>query len=281
MISRKRFISLSGSAFAAVCLAPESFSIKQGHRLKKLGFISGIIDKELRGDWRTVLKKAASYGYTEIETGSYMGESAVDYLTFLKEIGLLPVAGGISFNSGEEELVKNFNLLRSLEMGIAVVYWPWYTGGPFSLEDCKRSVERLNYLGEKCKAHGLQFCWHNHDKEFIAMESGLPFDYIMNNTDPSVVKCELDIYWVRKGGADPVEMLKKYRGRYLILHIKDMAPGTAMDFECPGNGIIDFPPVFSEAYSQGIDHFMVERDNVPDGMACLQSAADYLKNLEF
>ncbi len=118
-------------------------------------------------------------------------------------------------------------------------------------------------------------------QEFIAMESGLPFDYIMNNTDASVVKCELDIYWVRKGGADPVEMLKKYRGRYLILHIKDMALGEAMDFECPGNGIIDFTAVFREAYSRGIDHFMVERDNVPDGTACLKSAAEYLNNLEF
>jgi len=281
MISRKRFISLSGSAVAAVCLAPELFSLQQEHKLKKFGFIAGIIDKELRGDWRTILREVASYGYTEIETGSYLGESAEDYLDFLKETGLLPVAGGINFNAGEEELIKNFNLLKSLEIGIAVVYWPWHTGGPFSLEDCKRSVERLNYLGEKCKAHELQFCWHNHDKEFIGMEAGLPFDYIMNNTDPSVVKCELDIYWVRKGGADPVEMLKKYRGRYLILHIKDMARGAAMDFECPGNGIIDFAPVFREAYSQQIDHFMVERDNVPDGMACLKSAAEYLKNLEF
>jgi len=281
MISRKRFISLSGSAVAAVCLTPELFSLQQGYKLKKFGFISGIIDKELKGDWRTILRQAAALGYTEIETGSYLGESAESYLVFLKGIGLIPVAGGINFNSGEEELVKSINLLKSLEMGIAVVYWPWYTGGPFSLEDCKKSVERLNYLGEKCKAHGLQFCWHNHNKEFIEMESWLPFDYLMNNTDPSVVKCELDIYWVRKGGADPVEMLKKYRGRYLILHIKDMAPGTAMDFECPGNGIIDFKAVFREAYSQEIDHFMVERDNVPDGMACLKSASEYLKNLRF
>jgi len=113
------------------------------------------------------------------------------------------------------------------------------------------------------------------------METGLPFDFLMNNTDSSLVKCELDIYWAKKGGADPLEMLKKYSGRYPILHVKDMAPGSAMDFECPGNGIIDFPALFKEAEKQSIRHYMVERDNAPDGMACLRSSGEYLHNLTF
>jgi hypothetical protein len=60
-----------------------------------------------------------------------------------------------------------------------------------------------------------------------------------------------------------------------------MAPGSAMDFECPGSGIIDFPSLFKEAEIQGIKHYMVERDNVPDGMACLKSAGEYLRALSF
>jgi sugar phosphate isomerase/epimerase len=103
----------------------------------------------------------------------------------------------------------------------------------------------------------------------------------MNNTDKLLVKCEMDIYWVKKGGADPLTMLKKYKGRYAILHIKDMAAGDAQDFECPGSGIIDFRPLFSEAESQGIEHYMVERDNVQDGLACLKSSAQYLKKITF
>jgi sugar phosphate isomerase/epimerase len=60
-----------------------------------------------------------------------------------------------------------------------------------------------------------------------------------------------------------------------------MAPGDAMDFECPGSGIIDFPAIFREAYNQDIKHYMVERDNAEDGMACLRSSAEYLKNVVF
>ena len=56
-----------------------------------------------------------------------------------------------------------------------------------------------------------------------------------------------------------------------------MAPGAEQDFECVGSGIVDFPAIFKEARKQHIEHYFVERDKVPDGMACLASAAEYLK----
>jgi len=281
MITRRKFISGTAAALILSPLAGDIFAVVQGKNLKDFGFISGIIGKEMKADWKEALKKAASFGYTEIETGNFSGESLEGFLAYLKETGLMLVAGGFEFKSSEEELKKSLELLKKLKARIAVVYWPWFTGGPFSLADCRQSAERLNILGKTCHENGLEFAWHNHDKEFIAMEEGLPFDFLMKNTDPSLVKCELDIYWAAKGGADPVELMKKYAGRYNILHIKDMAPGTTKDFECPGSGIIDFPAVFREADKQGIKHFMVERDNVPDGMACLKSAAEYLKKLSF
>jgi sugar phosphate isomerase/epimerase len=281
MITRRRFISTSSAIVAAAAYSPSLLSKLSEKKITNFGFISGILEKELEGDWKEVLKQAASFGYTELETGNYLGRSAEDYLAFLKGIGLRPVAGYINFTDPDNQVLNSIDLTKKLEMKIAVTYWPWYSGGPFSLDDCKKSTDRLNYLGKLCNENGLEFCWHNHDKEFIPMESGLPFDFLMNNTDPDLVKCELDIYWVTKGGADPLLMLRKYKGRYLILHIKDMAPGNAKDFECPGKGIIDFSSIFREADSQGIKHFMVERDNVPDGIACLKSAAEYLKKLTY
>ncbi len=281
MITRRKFIIGTTAAITIATLSPDAFSLQQRKKLKNFGFISGIIGKELKGDWKAVLKQTALYGYTEIETGSYLGDSAETYLSFLKEIGLNLVAGGFEFKASEEELNKSLALLKSLKVKYAVVYWPWFTGGPFTLEDCRKSAERLNYLGKVCKDNGLVLCWHNHNKEFAQMETGLPFDYLMNNTDRNLVFCELDLYWVKKGGVDPLEVMKKYSGRFPILHVKDMAPGDATDFECPGSGIIDFPSLFSEAEKQAIKHYMVERDNVPDGLECLKSAAEYLKKLNY
>lgn len=252
----------------------------QEHKLEKFGFISGILGKELEADWRAALSQAVSYGFTEYE-GGLQGDSPAVFLEFCRQIGLRPVAGGVQFSEDLDAVQQSFDRLNALEMKYAVTYWPWFSGGPFTLEDCKKSVEVLHKMGALAEGNGLVFCWHNHDKEFHAMEEGLPFHYLMQHTDDNLVKCEMDIYWVKKGGGDPLDILKQYAGRIPLLHVKDMAPGEEQDFACPGSGIIAFAPIFAEAHRQGIRHYFVERDNVPDGMACLQSSSEYLKNLRF
>jgi sugar phosphate isomerase/epimerase len=286
MLTRRSFITKSLVATAAATAIPAvlnslTLACSGEKKLKKIGFISGIIGKELEGDWKSILRKTVEFGFSEIEIGDYLGESASTFLEYCKEIGLTPVAGGIDFNASDEDSLKRIDALKELGLKYAVVYWPWMTGGPFKLIDCKRSVDRLNSLGDLCYKNGLILCWHNHDKEFLPMDEGLPFDFLMNHTETSLVKCEMDIYWVKKGGADPLAILKQYPGRIKILHVKDMAPGITQDFACPGNGIIDFPSIFTEAYKQDIAHYFVECDQVPDGMACLQSSGVYLKNLRF
>jgi len=282
MITRRTFIQKSALAtiLAPVAINSMVSSCREEGKLHKFGFISGIIGKELEADWKAALKRTVGMGYTEFE-GEVPGISTSEFLAYFKEIGLAPVAGGVGFNAPDDETLRRLDVIREQNMKYAVSYWPWLTGGPFTADDSKRSADILNHLGELCKQKDLMLCWHNHDKEFTVNDAGLPFDFLMNQTDPSLVKCEMDIYWVKKGGGDPLAMLKKYSGRIPILHVKDMAPGSAQDFECPGNGIIDFPAIFRESVSQGIEHYMVERDNVPDGMACLKSSGEYLRNLRF
>lgn len=251
------------------------------NKLKNFGFISGIAGEAMKADWKGTLKKAVEFGFSEYEGGSNYAGSPKEFLNYCKEIGIKPVAGGIDFKATDDDLKKACDNLNQLEMKYAVVYWPWYTGGPFMREDCKKSAEMLNELGAKVKASGLQLLWHNHDKEFHEMEDGLPFDYLMKNTDKKLVQCEMDIYWVKKGGSDPLSVLKKYAGRMPVLHVKDMAPGPEQDFICPGRGIIDFASIFAEARKQKIEHYFVERDNEPDGMGCLQSSGEFLKNIRF
>jgi sugar phosphate isomerase/epimerase len=251
-----------------------------GRKLGNIGYITGILGRDLRErDWRSILTQTAEFGYTEIETGGYLGDSYRSFLDFCSSVGLKPIAGGTQFTNDMDELKRSLDNLNALEMQYAVLYWPWNSGGPFTLKDCKESAEMLNRIGEVTKATGLTLCWHNHDREFWAMEEGLPFDYLMDNTDVSLVKCQLDIYWTQKGGADPVETLKKYPGRYPMLHVKDMASGEMQDFACPGSGIIDWVDVFNESLDQGIKHYIVERDNEPDGLGCLKGSAEYLLNL--
>lgn len=283
MNTRRDFIRTSIFAGAGVLVASPLLSVaaKGKNKLKNFGFISGIAGEAMKADWKGTLRKAVEFGFTEYEGGSGNASSPKEFLDYCKTIGIKPIAGGFDFKASDEDLKKALDTLNLLEMKYAVTYWPWLTGGPFMLEDCKKSAEMLNELGAKVKANGLQLLWHNHDKEFHEMEEGLPFDYLMKNTDKKLVQCELDIYWVKKGGSDPLSVLKKYAGRIPVLHVKDMAPGPDQDFICPGRGIIDFASIFAEARKQKIEHYFVERDNEPDGIGCLKSSGEFLRNVRF
>ena len=264
----------------AFALNPTQLLAAEGSaKLKNFGFITGIAKNAMETDWKGTLKKAVDFGFSEVEGGSSYASSPQEFVNYCKEIGIKPIAGSVDFGATNDELKKNFDEINELNQEFVIEYWPWYGGAPFKLEDCKKSADRLNEVGALAKKNGLKFLWHNHDNEFIEMEKGLPFDYLMENTDPDLVNCEMDIYWVKKGGADPLETLKKYNGRIPVLHVKDMT--TDGDFICPGRGIIDFPAIFKEAKKQGIKHYIVERDNEPDGIGCLQSSAEYLSNLRF
>ncbi|MEP7279901.1 MAG: sugar phosphate isomerase/epimerase [Bacteroidota bacterium] len=281
MVTRRKFVqTLTVGAAASVIANPLLAFGKEGHKkLKHIGYISGIIGRDLRTDWKAALSETVKYGYTEIEIGRFLGESEQTFLEYCSQIGIKPIAGQVKLSKDMDVVNKSLDALNAIDLKYAVLYWPWFVGGPFKLEDCKITAEILNQIGEVCKKRNLVLCWHNHDKEFIPMEEGLPYDYILTHTDKDLVKCEMDIYWVKKGGGDPVQLLKKYKNRVKIFHVKDM--NEEKSFADVGKGIIDFPSIFSEAATQGIEHYFVERDNAVNGLESLKISAEYLKNLRF
>lgn len=284
MITRRKFVKNMAVGTAGVYAANSMFacSAPVERRIENLGYITGILGRSLReGDWQAILRQTAEMGYTEIETGNYMGESLPAFRAFLSDIGLKAVAAGIRWTDDMDVFERSLDFHNDMDINLAISYWPYFGGPPFGFDDYKRAVDILSKMGEICKNRGLALCWHNHDIEFFEVEGVIPFDYIMQQTDEDLVKCQLDIYWVKKGGADPMEMLRKYSGRYPMLHIKDMAPGEEQDFACPGEGIIDWKEIFSEAYDQGIRHFSVERDGAEDGLECLRVSAEHLLALRF
>jgi sugar phosphate isomerase/epimerase len=253
----------------------------QQRKLPAIGFISGIVSNFLKEDWKGTLTSLAAMGYSEMEGGWNLGQSPKEMVDFCKKSGIKPFAGGMGLADMLKDTGKHIETALKCENEFLVCYWPWLDGADnITADQCKTSAETLNRLGETCRKAGLRFCWHNHDKEFLKdTGEGLPFDLLMEYTDPELVSVELDIYWAKKGGSDSLELLKKYPGRYTILHVKDMNNETDKDFACPGAGIIDFAPVFQEAMNQGVRHYIVERDNEKDGINCLRNSAQYLQSI--
>jgi sugar phosphate isomerase/epimerase len=128
------------------------------------------------------------------------------------------------------------------------------------MDDYKRHAENFNSFGEICENAGLQFAYHNHDFEFLNFDGVMPYDYLLENTDPELVKMELDLYWITKGGQDPVEYFKKYPGRFELWHVKDMEDNEEKFFAEVGYGTIDFKRIFAERETAGMEMFFVEQD---------------------
>lgn len=282
--NRRQFITTLGLATAGFASGlPAQALEKKADRLEKIGFISGIVDNFLKEDWKGTLEKLARQGYTEMEFGNFMGNSAAEFKAVCKSLGINPFAGGSAMTDMLKDTDKK--IAEALETGKEywICYWPWLGDAKnITADEAKIAADNLNKLGAACKKGGIRFCWHNHNWEFQkATTEGLPFDILMKNTDPQAIKTELDIYWVQKGGGNPLECLKKYPGRIEILHVKDMDATPEKSFACAGSGIIDFRPIFREACDQGIRHFIVEKDGEKNGIECLKSSAEYLKNLRF
>jgi sugar phosphate isomerase/epimerase len=282
--NRRQFLNILGLSAIAVSTGIPVMSMgKKQRKLDKIGFISGIVGNFMKEDWKGTLEKLSGFGYTEMELGNYYGDSLAEFKTVCKSLGINAFAGGSSLAEMQKDTDKK--IADALEMGKQywVCYWPWLTDAKnITADEAKTAADHLNKLGEACRKGGIKFCWHNHNWEFEKETSeGLPFDILMKNTDPKTVKTELDIYWVKKGGGDPIECLKKYPGRYEILHVKDMDGTPEKSFACPGSGIIDFEPVFHEAWEQGVRHYIVEKDGEQNGIACLETSMNYLKNLKF
>ncbi|MDP3180279.1 MAG: sugar phosphate isomerase/epimerase, partial [Bacteroidota bacterium] len=215
--NRRQFIATLGLATAGIATGLPVWGLeKKANHLERFGFISGIVSNFLKEDWKGTLEKLAKMGYTEMETGNFLGNSLAEFKAVCKSLDINIVAGGSSIGEMMKEPEKK--IAEALEMGKKywVCYWPWLSDAKnITADETKTAADNLNKLGEAAKKGGIKFCWHNHNWEFEKPTAeGLPFDILMKNTDPKTVKMELDIYWVRKGGADPIECLKKYPGRY-------------------------------------------------------------------
>jgi sugar phosphate isomerase/epimerase len=280
-INRRNFLRNTAMASAGIMTSFSLLAQVQQRKLPAIGFISGIVSNFLKEDWKGTMTTLASMGYTELEGGWNLGQSPKEMVSFSKGLGIQPFAGGLGLVQLLDGTEAHIEKALQCENEYLICYWPWLDGADnITADQCRKSAETLNRLGEMCKKSGLKFCWHNHDKEFLKdTGEGLPYDLLMKWTDPGLVSVELDIYWAKKGGADSLDLLKKYPGRTPILHVKDMDSETRKDFACPGSGIIDFVPVFSEALNQGVTHYIVERDGETDGINCLKGSSDYLKRI--
>ncbi len=286
-MKRRKFLRNSVTGALAATMAPNVLisSCRNTQKLHTIGLIIGMVGEELKKDHVKALEQIAEIGYNAVEFGRFLGPSKKEFMDLLKRLNLRPVAGGSTMSPLLERADEIIEEQLSMNKEYLVCYWPWLSSArELTNDQCKEAAENLNKIGEKCNKSGIRFAFHNHDWEFHATPDGdIPFDILMQNTEPELVTCELDLYWIKKGGGDIISYFHKYPGRYELFHVKDMGNDLEdrRDFACVGSGIMDFQKIFAESEVAGMKYPIVEHDDPENGMECARTSYEYLSQLRF
>ncbi|MEJ2585322.1 MAG: sugar phosphate isomerase/epimerase [Robiginitalea sp.] len=253
--------------------------------------VRDLMDKDPKG----ALKQMAALGYVNIEAtnyedGKFYGMEPGEFKAYLEQVGLVPLSvhqGGVTLENADQLIAD------SREAGFRYFVIPVPPMGHFGFNRETRSMfmsgtveevtDIINEIGAKCKAAGIKLLYHNHDFELKPNEEGvIPLRYFLEHTDPEAVNFQMDLYWVTRAGADPLEYFEKYPGRFKIWHVKDM--DSQGRFAPVGTGSIDFKRILAQKEKSGMEYYIVEQDQTFDGqqpLEALKISYDNLKKIGF
>ncbi|WP_218353850.1 sugar phosphate isomerase/epimerase family protein [Alteromonas lipotrueiana] len=277
-INRRRFLKLSATA-ASIATLPLSLSLMA--REQQTQAVTGLQLYTLR-DWMAVsvpatLKMAAAVGYKELEFAGYFNHKPAQIKQMLNDEGLQAPSVHTPLTAFENSVEKVIE--SALEVGHRYVVLPYLTEAQRGshIDVYKKLADNLNVWGEACNRAGLTLAYHNHAFEFIKTNNQLPYDVLLNRTQPELLSMEMDLFWMAKAGQDPLVYFAQHPGRFKLWHVKDM--DKAGEFADVGTGVINFAPIFAQAQKAGVEHYFIERDQTEDKLATLKQGHQALSAL--
>lgn len=270
MISRRKFLRTS-SLLAAGSFLP--YSLLQARTVSPydIGLQLYTVREALEADFANTVARIALLGYRQVELygykdGNYFGLKAEEVKNLLIRFRLRAPSGHYDYGLFEDHqgTIRN-GWEKAIEDAKKMGHQYMVLGNlqpqeRDKIDRYKQLAEWLNMAGQQCEAAGIQLCYHNHDYEFKEMNGELPYDVILERTEPSLVKMEMDMYWVTKSGFNPISYFEKHPGRFPLWHVKDMQKPPQTGFTEVGNGRIDFASIFAQKRQAGLQQFFVEQD---------------------
>lgn len=288
--TRRSFIKTSALFSAGLLVSPQLFA---AYNKKYIGLQLYTVRDYMQKDPAATLAKVAGVGYTSVE-GTYSGDGkfhnveAKAFSSLLKQNGL--IMPSCHYRLGEEKIdgqAQGGTILNGWDKAVddaAAVGLKYMVCAYLSvpergnLDHYKKVADDFNKAAETCKKAGIQFCYHNHDFEFIQEDGKYPYEILLGNTDKDLVKMEMDMYWVTKANQDPIALINQHPGRFPLWHVKDMDRTPERKFTEVGNGVIDFKKIFKHADTAGLKYFFVEEDKCPgDPYDSITQSVNYIK----
>ncbi|MFN0121039.1 MAG: sugar phosphate isomerase/epimerase family protein [Blastocatellia bacterium] len=277
MINRRNFMQTAAGAALLSAMPQDIFAAK----LRAFGVQLYTVRDQMKNDLEGSIARVAALGYKEVEFAGYFDRRPDQIRDILKKNGLTSPSVHIALDVLRKQLDKA--VADSVAIGHKFVVCPFLMPDQRkTLDQYREHAALFNKAGAAFQKAGIQFAYHNHDFEFMPLDGKLPIDLLLAETDPKLVKIELDLYWITKAGHDPLALFSKHPGRFPLVHVKDMDNTPKKFFAEIGRGTIDFKKIFAQAKKAGIVHYFVEQDQCPGNpFDSLKISADYLKQLTF
>ncbi len=227
-----------------------------------------------------VLAQVAAAGYRGIETLGDHGMSADALLELLNKHGLEAVSTHVQIQALEDNLDEIVAFHQAIGNSVLTIPVP-PKDRPTDAASWQALGRRLDQLGARVVANGLQLLYHNHAWEMELIDGKRALDWMMENADPTHLQWEPDLAWVVRGGADPLELLERYRGRCPRIHVKDLSPEGQNEeekgFADVGYGTLDWSALLPAAKAAGGEWFIVEHDWPSDPLRTIRRSAEFLQ----
>jgi sugar phosphate isomerase/epimerase len=247
-------------------------------RLTPIGVQLYTVRSLLQGDFEGTLAELAAIGFREVEFAGYYGRAPRAVRAALEGAGLVAPSAHVSIEAVRDDLPRVLEAAHAVGHRHIVV--AWLPEAQRTLDGYRAAVDLFNRVGERAVAAGIRFAYHNHAFEFARLDGRMPYDVLLERCDPRYVAFEMDLYWITKGGQDPLAYFARWPGRFPMVHVKDSTGPPDHRMVDVGAGRIPWKAIFARREQAGIRHYFVEHDAPPDPLASVRRSYEYLRRLD-
>ena len=253
---------------------------------KDIGIQLYSLRNQLEQNADRALKLIDRWGLKYIEGGDTYGLPEEDFRKLIKKSNLKAVSIGASYPELRDDPQSVLEKAKRYKVKFVMCAWIPHPGNTFDIDITQAAVETFNKAGALLKKEGITLAYHAHGYEFRPHEYGTLFDYMARNATD--FKFELDVFWVRHGGVNPIELMNKYPDFVVLMHLKDMAHGVKgnntgkEDVEknvILGQGQIDIAGIVKRARELGVQYMFIE-DESSRVISQVPKSYDFLKSLQ-
>ncbi len=256
------------------------------------------VRESMQSDPGGTLAQLRRMGYRTVESAGFGGLSAKGFRRLIDAAGLECPSAHLDFRSPDVEAIFADAHALGAHYAVSSILRPGTGAVPavspalqgvanslrvMTLDDARVTAELANRIGGQAKRAGLQYAYHNHFFEFFDLGNGeVAYDVLLRETDPELVKFEIDCGWMKAAGHDPITYFNRYPHRFPMIHVKDFLPATGEAAGAAaaalrvgtelGTGFIDYQPIFAAAKSQPLKYYFAEQEGPFTHMTQLEAA---------